>query len=280
MNDKPHSRLPVRALLIVALAVVSAIGAMWLLIGQHTVEKLLTRLAMPVGLVWLILIGICITCFVAKRRRLAVVSLLCLTLLTVSGNEPASVYFARSLEGHLYEIDPMAKGALDRVVVLGGGLEMGPRQRVLLALGGDRVLLAAKLHRSGLAKSIVCTGQVIQSLARDDDLEPAESARSCGNSACPRSVSRRSAAGILSKRCDTCADSLGPDERVGLITSGWHMPRAMRLARAAGLHVEPLPAGFAAGPVYFNLLAPIPTARGLWRTTLIAHEYMARLVSR
>ncbi len=59
-------------------------------------------------------------------------------------------------------------------------------------------------------------------------------------------------------------DLLGPEERVGLITSGWHMPRAMRLARAAGLHVEPLPAGFAAGPVDFNLLAPIPTARGLW----------------
>ncbi len=129
MNDKPHSRLPVRALLIVALAVVSAIGAMWLLIGQHTVEKLLTRLAMPVGLIWLTLIGICITCFVAKRRRLAVVSLLCLLLLTVSGNEPASVYFARSLEGHLYEIDPMAKGALIEWLYLGAGWKWGLAQK-------------------------------------------------------------------------------------------------------------------------------------------------------
>ena len=44
------------------------------------------------------------------------------------------------------------------------------------------------------------------------------------------------------------AEILDGSQRVGLITSAWHMPRALRLARANGLNPIPVPADFVSPP--------------------------------
>ncbi|HEY0945371.1 MAG TPA: YdcF family protein, partial [Opitutaceae bacterium] len=65
------------------------------------------------------------------------------------------------------------------------------------------------------------------------------------------------------------------DTPVALVTSAWHMPRAVALARRAGLRVIPCPADFAARP------QPQPSwtdymwdLSGLDRTTKAVHEYL------
>ena len=69
--------------------------------------------------------------------------------------------------------------------------------------------------------------------------------------------------------------------RVGLITSAFHMPRAMRLARSQGLELIPLPADFLTPADLFpTVLDFIPDAEAIMVTRLACKEYLAKLVGR
>ena len=71
------------------------------------------------------------------------------------------------------------------------------------------------------------------------------------------------------------------DERVGLITSAWHMSRALRLARAQGLRLVPLPADFVTDyEITVTPLDLIPNSQVAMDTTLLLREYLARVVGR
>lgn len=65
------------------------------------------------------------------------------------------------------------------------------------------------------------------------------------------------------------------DARVALVTSAWHMPRAMALAEQAGLRALPCPADFAARPQakrsWTDYLFDLS---GLERSTKAVHEYL------
>jgi uncharacterized SAM-binding protein YcdF (DUF218 family) len=62
---------------------------------------------------------------------------------------------------------------------------------------------------------------------------------------------------------------------VALVTSAWHMPRAMALFRAAGVNVVPCPTDFQARPnLDFRWNDWTFDISGLDRTTLAVHEYL------
>ena len=74
--------------------------------------------------------------------------------------------------------------------------------------------------------------------------------------------------------------------RIGLLTSAWHLPRAMRLANHNGLKPLPLPAdfrtganveGFTTGQIVESM---IPNGFALEATCLFAKEYLGMLVGR
>jgi uncharacterized SAM-binding protein YcdF (DUF218 family) len=64
------------------------------------------------------------------------------------------------------------------------------------------------------------------------------------------------------------------DERVALVTSGYHMPRALKFARAVGLNAAAFPTDFRA---IREVRAPwdnwIPSVDGLAASALALHEY-------
>jgi len=71
-----------------------------------------------------------------------------------------------------------------------------------------------------------------------------------------------------------------PGERWLLVTSGWHMPRAMGAFRKAGFPVEPWPVDYrTAGPWDALRLFESP-AEGLRRLELVVHEWLGLLVYR
>jgi uncharacterized SAM-binding protein YcdF (DUF218 family) len=71
------------------------------------------------------------------------------------------------------------------------------------------------------------------------------------------------------------------DQRVGLLTSAYHLPRAMRLARAQGLHnLIPVAADYQASNAAPRLLDMIPNAASLAQWSRCQHEFMAWLVGR
>ncbi len=69
-------------------------------------------------------------------------------------------------------------------------------------------------------------------------------------------------------------------KRVGLITSAWHMPRALRLSAAAGFAVVPLRSDHRGLMPPPSLLWLIPHERGFLRVQLACWELLGMAVGR
>ena len=68
--------------------------------------------------------------------------------------------------------------------------------------------------------------------------------------------------------------------RLGVLTSAWHLPRAMRLARNRGLSFIPVAADYRAPTEPRTFMDHLPSAENLDNLAMIQHEWMARLVNR
>ncbi|WP_326542124.1 YdcF family protein [Pseudorhodoferax sp.] len=68
-------------------------------------------------------------------------------------------------------------------------------------------------------------------------------------------------------------------ERIALVTSAWHMPRAVRAFESAGLVVLPAPMGFAV-PYQRPVLEWLPSAHGLANAHNVLREWLALRLGR
>ncbi|MDB4380861.1 hypothetical protein N9Z70_05675, partial [Mariniblastus sp.] len=93
---------PFAALLLTAVLIFSIFG---LLGGITMLEKILTTLVMPVGLVWLGLITSTYLLLMSRQKLLGIFSLGCLLIFTLGGNQLVSNYLAYSLEAPFTQID-------------------------------------------------------------------------------------------------------------------------------------------------------------------------------
>lgn len=88
---------------------------------------------------------------------------------------------------------------------------------------------------------------------------------------------------ILDKPRDTAAEAQTLRRTVGdepfiLVTSAYHMPRAMHLMRRAGMHPIAAPTGQLAIPMPLRWRDLLPDAGGLRRTEMALHEYLGLAV--
>ena len=67
---------------------------------------------------------------------------------------------------------------------------------------------------------------------------------------------------------------------IGLITSGYHLPRAMRLAKTHGLDFDPLPADTRGPAGRRGLGSVVPTVSAGDSIAQIAKEWLAWLIGR
>ena len=196
-----------------------------------------------------------------------------------------------NVEFNLYE-DRMARlmavmiGIFDPdVIVLGGGTSSTYNNRVQLGMAGDRVATAARLYHSGQVKKIICTGS--QSFrASPEDLHPREEAKLILTEfGIPASAVILLEGENTSQEMNSLKSWIpehinSPQPRVGLITSAWHLNRALRLAKSQGLEFEPIPSNFISGPVNPSPHWVIPSGDNLATTGRIVKEYLAAIVSR
>jgi uncharacterized SAM-binding protein YcdF (DUF218 family) len=68
--------------------------------------------------------------------------------------------------------------------------------------------------------------------------------------------------------------------RIGLVTSAWHMRRALRLCRVAGLEVTPIPCDFRGDIPPWSLVWLVPRDRGFVKVQFACWEYVGALVGR
>lgn len=191
-----------------------------------------------------------------------------------------SRFAAQSLESRYRELDPAV--AFDAVVVLGGGTGLTPNLQPQLSGAGERLAAAVRMYHAGRTDRIMVTGTALEDQPDVPD-SPSEQGvlllRAFAlNADAVTTLPGRTTSGEMESLRQFLSEH--PGQRVGVITSAMHMPRAMRLAEANGLTLTPIPVDFRSyrGPI--NALSFIPDAEGLNILTSVIHEYLGMLVGR
>jgi uncharacterized SAM-binding protein YcdF (DUF218 family) len=220
-----------------------------------------------------------------KRRPLTRRACLVLAplVLVVCGNGWLVAAMTRQLEGRFPPPDPVPTA--DAILVLSGGVfgKTPPRPSIEIGDAGDRLLYGANLFKQGKAPQIFCTGNVatggIAQRPASEDMAELLTIIGIPPSAIVTEVRSENTHDHAVELCPML-QSRGID-RVLLVTSAMHMPRAM------GVFARGCPAiSFIAAPTDFRLPYRVPTAWYRQATELLptprslldfsdaAHEYL------
>lgn len=259
-------------------------------LGRDAAEKIGTALFMPSGLVWLMLIALCLQLWPLRRSDRPAggwMSLLCLAAYSLGGSSSISEFMAASLEAPYVQVNPLAEPPVDIVVVLGGGGSQGANGRLQGNGSGDRLILAGQLYHKDPATKFLVTGQRIESM-NSSGVDPADisldilTRLGVPESSIERVGGKNTSEEMQNLRARFKDSSL----RIGLLTSAWHLPRATRLAARNGLKTIPLPADFRSSPpgqtptIGQRIEALIPNGAAFGSTWSFAKEYVGMLIGR
>jgi uncharacterized SAM-binding protein YcdF (DUF218 family) len=250
---------------------------------RFALEKTLALLAMPAGLLWLLLLVLAGGCLRRRQRGPAVLALAATLLVTLAGNVRVADALVGSLERRVPVLDPATLPVLDAVWVLGGGTEQDPAGRPQLNLAGDRVFLAARLWQAGKARLLVASGMARDGITgfRDGGRETRDLWRAVGVP--------EPAILVVPEPCWNTRDEIRACARlqaargwgrVGLVSSASHLPRALALARRAGLDLVPLAADRLDRPRPFQIQDLVPQGRAFEVTQRACWEYLGRWTGR
>ena len=253
-------------------------------------SKLLPLFVYPLGAVSLILLLAIVAARDDRaRRRLITFALIILWLASTTG---FSNLLARSLEWRY--TPPEEVPAADVIVVLGGGTEPAvyPRFMVEVNGAGDRVLYAAQLFNAGKAPRILLSGGQIAWLNNSTTTPAQNMAAILTSIGIPESVLiLENASQNTYENAVYSAEILSENEidRILLVTSALHMPRAIALFEKQGLEVIPLPVDYSVtenasannGDDFLRKFMDIlPQSGNLNLTTRAIKEYLGRFVYR
>ena len=262
------------------------VAGTWLALGRIVAEKVATSLVMPTAVIWLLLLVAVLAARRAGRRDLMLAAAVAWTALTLLGNGMLAEALAYRLEQPYHHIRPLESDPYDAIVLLGGGTAAGGNQRIQANHSGDRILLTAQMFHAGLTRRIICTGSRIIELDPDGS-DPARQALSMLTSL---GVPEESIELLDGRNTSEEFQLLGEtfrnsDQRIGLITSAWHLPRALRLAARNDLEPDPLPADFITGPIArlttgAVVLSSIPQDGAMWTMSKVLKEYLGILAGR
>lgn len=228
-------------------------------------SKFLPTFIYPLGLVFLMVL---LTLLLTRRRKTQTVVLaLIALLLLIGGNRWVSFALARSLEWQYLPLNPVPQA--DVIVVLGGATESRqyPRPEVEVNSAGDRVIYAARLYQQGKAPAILLSGGNIswydgREMTPADEMADLLMLMNVPQSALWRQEQSRN----TYEDALFCSRILKDKrvQRVLLVTSAQHMPRAVALFQHQGIQVIPAPVDYTVTQAgWDNLFAPD------WQTFLV-----------
>jgi uncharacterized SAM-binding protein YcdF (DUF218 family) len=248
------------------------------------VSKILGFFALPSNLLMAIgLVGFVVLCtrFTRLASWLIVTSLV---LIAVAGWSPLGNVLILPLEERFPPWDA-SRGPPDGIVVLGGAISAeisAARGGVALDEAAERITATAELARRYPNARIIYSGGT-NSLIFDEGREAPFGVRQLENlGVAPGRITAedKSRNTIENAVFSRLVANPKPGERWLLLTSAYHMPRAMAAFRAAGFPVE-------AYPVDWRTRGPIDTVRpfaslaeGLGRTDVAVHEWVGLIAYR
>ncbi len=250
--------------------------------GRYELRKFVALCLMPAGLAWLGLLAFACGLWRRRLRGPAVAAAALWLLATAAGNAWVGSALIDGLQRPYARIDPLAQGRFDAVAVLGGGVEVRNDGRPDLTAAGERAVLGVLLWRAGRTPRLVASGPY----------EPIAGGGVTSNAAATAVLWEQlgvpPASIVLLQGPRTTTDEVAALaqlvaergwRRVGLVTSAWHMRRAIRLCARRGLEVTPLPAEAlrVPGP---QLRWLVPQEVGFWRVQHACWEVLGSLAGR
>jgi uncharacterized SAM-binding protein YcdF (DUF218 family) len=236
-------------------------------------RKLVEAMLLPIGLsVILILAGI-----LSRRRWMSLVAALILYMFSIP---LMSDWLVRSLEG-VYPVESIASAPqADAIVVPNGGVVRGVTAAgVQWGDSSNRYFTGLDLALAGKAKLLVFSGA-----AADNPAGPTQGAIEKATAAQHGVEADRI---IVTSPVRTTEDEARAVARLGnihsilLVTSAWHMPRAVLLFEAQGLTVYPFPTdNHVLAPPHVDLSRWVPGAAPLRMSDLALREYYGLAVYR
>jgi uncharacterized SAM-binding protein YcdF (DUF218 family) len=250
-------------------------------VGAPT-AAILAQLVHPVTLT-LAALGVAMILLGRHRRRAALTVLVLALIWTWGIATPAAARWLRgSLEARFDPALPSERPTAAAIVVLGGGIapQAPPRAGANLTAAGDRLWYGAQLYRADKAPRVITTG--------------ANPYPGHGPTAAEAGAERLAALGVPRARItgvsstNTHTDALGVSrvlsrggEPVLLVTSAFHMPRALATFRAAGIAAVPAPTDFlvtSAAPA--GAYRWLPSGEAFYESGQAMHEYVGLLYYR
>ena len=253
-------------------------------------SKFLPLFIYPLGLACLLLLALLLRRGRARWERFAL--LLAFLALWLGGNRWVSLALARSLEWQYVPAGDIPPAAA--IVVLGGATRSPhpPRPTVEVGEAGDRLIYAAQLYHQGKAPYLLVTGGILP--FTDETITEADSmAALLRLLGVPDAAIWREAQATNTYENAVYTRELLQErgiDRVILVTSALHMPRAVGVFARQGIAVTPAPADFSlterdwqgmwGGNVPAFLLGLLPDAHNLELTTRALKEYLGLLIYR
>ena len=255
----------------------SILGIIYLANERIVLQKVILALVMPVGFCWLGLLTLTYFLLVNNRRGLGFIAMIFALIFSLCGNDMVSNAVATNLEEQYYGFRVEDSEVYDYLVVLGGGTKFSRNERSELSASGDRLMLALQMYENGKAKKLICTGSKIEGLSLADVPSGGEQMLEILTRAgVPSQDIELSEGRNTSEEMIQLAKRFEKGQRIGIITSAWHLPRAMRLANKNQLKADPIPSNFISSKPNFNLLSVIPSSGAMEANTKLAKELIAK----
>jgi uncharacterized SAM-binding protein YcdF (DUF218 family) len=249
-----------------------------------TASKILGFFALPSNLLIAVgLVGLVLLC--TRFTRLASwLILTSLVLIAIAGLSPLGNALILPLEQRFPPWDA-SRGPPDGIVVLGGAISpdiSAARGTVALNEAAERIIAAAELARRYPSARIIYSGGT-NALIFVEGVEAAFAVRqleALGVAHDRITAEEQSRNTVENAVFSRLLANPKPDERWLLVTSAYHMPRAMAAFRAAQFPIEAYPVDWRTrGPV--DAVTPFGSlSEGLGRTDTAVHEWLGLLAYR
>jgi uncharacterized SAM-binding protein YcdF (DUF218 family) len=265
-----------------ATAALALSGLFYALITDVVVQKALGLLLLPTGLLWIAIAVLAGLLWWAKHIRFALMASAIWLLFTLAGNCWVSDALIMPLEDRIPVVDIATMEPLQAVFVLGGGTSLtanGPS----LGESGDRVMLAAQIFHAGKTPLLITSGSAINELNGNRDFAQ-ETADIWRRLKIPEANIYTFLPGLTITKQEITAYEKLVHERgwtnVGIVSSAWHLPRALRQCERLNFHPVPIGADRKGQFHSWSLYRLIPKAHNFECVNLAVWEYIGMLAGR
>ncbi len=253
-----------------------------LLASDLALQKTAGLLVMPAGLVWQLLFAR--ASWQTKRRglRAAAMDWVMFSAFSLAGSPHLGAAWLHALEASYPPVLMEDVSPLRAIFVLGGGTKLTPEGQIELSDAGDRVVLGARLLHEGKTSYLISSGRSIEGHGQSRNMaaETAELWKQLG-------IEDRRIVEISNPRNTReevreyieVIKAQGFD-RVGIVSSAWHLPRVLRHFEGSGVEVTPLPADHRGTILPFVSALFVPQSMGFQSTQHAAWETVGMLVGR